>query len=352
MRRSAAISIFAKVAAILVAIVAGALFVRPAGAAMCNIPTLWSACDGRPTAAPFTEPDRRPNSLTKGITYGWIEDYAYFYDRPGPGARHVRTATTGFFYGPVEEEHVDENGNTWYYVWDNWLPARYYHIVEASDFAGVEVNVQPRRPFGWILRASEPRATPAGEPAPGARELQRYDFVQVYDSTMGSDGSLWYDVGARGWVRYDTLALLTVRERPGGVGPGEFWVDVDLSQQTIAAYEGDRMVYAALISSGLSEWSTRVGLNQVWERRLSAPMEGGEVGDDYYYVDDVLHTLYFDGEISLHNAYWHDDFGRPKSHGCVNLAPRVAEWIYYWSAEGPNDLWVWSHYSNHTEFTR
>lgn len=284
------------------------------------------------------------------MTYGWIEDYAYFYDRPEPGARHVRTATTGFFYGPAEETRVDGNGNTWYYVWDNWLPARYYHIINASTFAGVEVNVQPRRPFGWVLRPVQPSVSPAGE-EDSLPALRRYDFVQAYDSALGDDGSLWYDVGRGRWVRYDVLALTTVRQRPDGVGPDEYWVDVDLHEQTIAAYEGDRMVYAALFSSGLAEWSTRIGLNQVWERRLSAPMQGGEPGADYYYIDAVLHTMYFDGEISLHNAYWHDDFGRAKSHGCVNLAPRVAEWIYYWSEVAPNDLWVWSHYSTHADFT-
>ena len=337
--------------AILVAILAGAVAARPAAAAICRVPESSAVCEGRPLKPAFSEPRPRPNSLTNGVTYGWIDDYAYFYERPEPGARHVRTATTGFFYGPAEHTRVDDNGNTWYYVWDNWLPARHYHIVEASTFAGVEVNRQPERPFGWVLRPFQPRPEPAGAERPGVPELQRYDFVQVFGSAAGADGSLWYHIGPKGWVRYDYLALTTVRERPSAVGADEFWVDVDLSEQTIATYEGDRLVYAALISSGLPQWATRTGLNQVWERRISAPMRGGEVGTDYYYLADVLHTLYFDGEISLHNAYWHDDFGRPKSHGCVNLAPRVAEWIYYWSEGAPNDLWVWSHYGNHAEFT-
>jgi lipoprotein-anchoring transpeptidase ErfK/SrfK len=81
-------------------------------------------------------------------------------------------------------------------------------------------------------------------------------------------------------------------------------------------------------------------------------MEGGTPGDDYYYIEDVTHTMYFDGEMSLHAAYWHDDFGRPKSHGCVNLAPRAAEWLFFWSEDAPNDLWVWSHYSTHADFNQ
>jgi hypothetical protein len=171
----------------------------------------------------------------------------------------------------------------------------------------------------------------------------------MFDWKRGEDGNTWYDVGPGQWVRYDTVALTVPRERPGDVGPDDYWVDVDLTQQIFAAYEGDRLVYAGLVSSGLSRWRTRIGLNQVWERRLRTPMEGGTHGDDYYYIEAVPHNLFFDGEIALHGAFWHDDFGRPKSHGCVNMAPYTAEWVFNWSKNAPNDLWVWVHYANHEE---
>ncbi|MFW6183867.1 MAG: L,D-transpeptidase [Chloroflexota bacterium] len=297
----------------------------------------------------FTVPEPREDSILEGVTYGWIEDYARFYDAPG-GDRKWQPET-GFFYGPVEDSAVVE-GDTWYKVWGDWLPERYYHIVETSTFAGVEVNAPPERPFGWILRPVTPRAEPAGEVV--ADELQRYDFVQIYDSARDGGGALWYDVGGPDdpgqWVRYDMMALIQQRTPPDEVGAEEYWVDVDLQQQIFAAYEGDRMVYAGLISSGLPRWATRTGLNQVWRRDLTTPMEGGERGDDYYYIEAVPHTLYFDGEIALHGAFWHDDFGRMKSHGCVNMAPRVAEWVYYWSEDAPNDLWVWVHHSTWGEF--
>lgn len=322
---------------------------RPATAALCRPISRHSIVCPREQAV-FTPLQPRGDSILTGVTYGWIEDYAYFYDGPSVDAEHVRTAMTGFFYGPAVETATDEEGKTWYKVWDNWLPARYYHIVEASQFTGVEVKRQPQRPFGWVLRPFQPRTTAAADIDPTTPELQRYDFVEIYDSTIASDGALWYEVGDRGWVRHDYLALTTLRERPEAVRADEYWVDVDLSEQVLTAYLGDRLVFATLFSSGLSQWATRVGLNQVWERRLSAPMEGGTPGDDYYYIDGVTHTMYFDGEMSLHAAYWHDDFGRPKSHGCVNLPPRAAEWLFFWSEAAPNDLWVWSHYSTHADF--
>src|SRR5690606_7502333 len=146
------------------------------------------------------------------------------------------------------------------------------------------------------------------------------------------------------------LALIRVRKAPEEVAEGEWWIDIDLQQQIFATYEGDRMVFAGLISSGLSRWPARVVVSQVWRSDLTTPMEGGVKGDDYYYIDAVPHTLFYDGEIALHGAYWHDDFGRPKSHGCVNMAPRVAEWGYFWAEGAPNDLWVWAHHTVWGEF--
>ncbi len=315
-------------------------FTRPAPAAS-------SATAAKPVEA-FTVPQPPADSFLNGAVYGWVEDYAYFFDKPGPGAKPVRTARTGFFYGPAVETVTDANGKGWHKVWGDWLPEEYYHQVEASQFMGVEVNRRPERPFGWVLRPTVPRDGPAGEPLPGV-ELARYDFVEMYEWQRGDDNNTWLDVGPGQWLRYDAVALIIPRPRPGDVGPDDFWMDVDLKQQTFSAYEGDDLVYAGLISSGLSRWPTRVGLNPVWERRELTPMEGGVEGDDYYYIDDVPHNLFYDGEIALHGAFWHDDFGRPKSHGCVNMAPYTAEWVYNWSEDAPGPLWVWTHYSNYEE---
>lgn len=305
----------------------------------------------KPVAPPetFTIPEIPEDTFLHDATYGWVEDYAYFFDKPGPGATPTRTARSGFFYGPAWETVTDENGKIWHNVWGDWLPDQYYHQVELSQFKGVEVNRQPERPFGWVLRPTVPRDGPAGEPLAAAAELPRYHFVEMVDWKRGDDNNTWIDVGPGQWLRYDTVALIIPRPRPGDVGPEDFWIDVDLKQQTFSTYEGDRLVYAGLISSGLSRWPTRVGLNPVWERRELTPMEGGVEGDDYYFIDHVPYNLFYDGEIALHGAFWHDDFGRPKSHGCVNMAPYTAEWVYKWSENAPGQVWVWTHYSNYEE---
>jgi hypothetical protein len=173
--------------------------------------------------------------------------------------------------------------------------------------------------------------------------VRRYEFVEIFDVAEGEDGTVWFDIGEDRWVKEIALALVDVSPRPEDVGRAEFWVEVDLYEQIFAAYEGDRMVYAGLTSTGLPRFETNEGLFNVYARNLEWDMWGGEVGDDYYYLQDVPYTMFFDDEIALHGAYWHDGFGAVRSHGCVNMTPRDAEWIWYWSQKGPNDLWVWVH---------
>ena len=77
-------------------------------------------------------------------------------------------------------------------------------------------------------------------------------------------------------------------------------------------------------------------------------MSGAEGLVDYYFIEDNNHIMYFDPdmEIALHGAFWHDRFGYKHSHGCVNMVPTDAEWVYNWSAQAENDLWVWVHTSD------
>lgn len=112
-------------------------------------------------------------------------------------------------------------------------------------------------------------------------------------------------------------------------GSGEHWIDVDLSQQRVYAYEGDNIVNSFLVSTGTWQTPTVTGKYKIWVKLRSAPMSGPG-----YYLPDVPYVMYFYGSYGLHGTYWHNNFGTPMSHGCVNLSIPDAQWLYNFSSVG------------------
>ena len=116
---------------------------------------------------------------------------------------------------------------------------------------------------------------------------------------------------------------------------GERWIDVNLSTQTITAYEGTTPVYTSLVSTGLPRTPTVVGSYRVYVKYVATDMTGGSYAvGDYYYLPDVPYTMYFFRGYGIHGTYWHNNFGQPMSHGCVNLPTPVAEWFFNWASVG------------------
>ncbi|MBM4437273.1 MAG: L,D-transpeptidase [Actinobacteria bacterium] len=120
-------------------------------------------------------------------------------------------------------------------------------------------------------------------------------------------------------------------------GPMEFrWAEVDLTKQVTTFYVGEQVVYKAMISSGRHPYYTPVGEWKIWKQTASELMIGGEPGtDDYYRLDHVYYAQYFTQlYAAFHYAYWHDDFGKPTSHGCVNMRLDDSRWAWYFLGIG------------------
>jgi lipoprotein-anchoring transpeptidase ErfK/SrfK len=107
------------------------------------------------------------------------------------------------------------------------------------------------------------------------------------------------------------------------------WIEVKLSSQRLIAWEGDRPVYAVIISTGKAATPTPRGVFEVQTRHRTARMQG-----DDYDIGDVPYTMYYSGSYAIHGAYWHNRFGTPVSHGCVNVAVNHARWLYNWASVG------------------
>jgi lipoprotein-anchoring transpeptidase ErfK/SrfK len=114
-----------------------------------------------------------------------------------------------------------------------------------------------------------------------------------------------------------------------GVGGGAKWIDVNLSRQMLYAYEGNTIVASFLVSTGVWQFPTVTGQFHIYIKLVSTTMSG-----DGYYLPNVPYTMYFYKGYGIHGTYWHNNFGHPMSHGCVNMYTPDAEWMFYWAPMG------------------
>lgn len=144
----------------------------------------------------------------------------------------------------------------------------------------------------------------------------------------------------RGPLPRSAVRIVTQHSAPPSIPVGAKWVLVDLSQQTLTAYEGDSAVYATLISSGTNhdKSETNAGLFRVEHKLAYSDMHGEP--DDPYVVDRVPDALYYHKNEALHGTYWHDRFGSPASHGCINLLLADAQWLFDWSPPTLPGNWI------------
>ena len=112
----------------------------------------------------------------------------------------------------------------------------------------------------------------------------------------------------------------------------ERWLEIDLSEQKLRAHNGNNIDYEFLISSG--KWApTPTGEFRIWIKLKYTKMEGGKKENNtYYYLPNVPYTQYFYRGYGVHGAYWHNNFGHPMSHGCINMAISDAEKLFYWTS--------------------
>jgi lipoprotein-anchoring transpeptidase ErfK/SrfK len=116
---------------------------------------------------------------------------------------------------------------------------------------------------------------------------------------------------------------------PPGVERGERWIDIDLSNQRIYAYQGKNLLNSFIVSTGTWQHPTVTGQYRIYVKYLYADMAGPG-----YYLPNVPYVMYFYKGYGIHGTYWHNNFGTPMSHGCVNLRTDDAGWVYNWSSIG------------------
>lgn len=119
---------------------------------------------------------------------------------------------------------------------------------------------------------------------------------------------------------------------PEAIPSQEKWIEIDLTNQALYAREGDKLIYAFKISSGTPWTPTITGEFHIWAKLLSQRMSGGSHADGTFYdLPNVPFVQYFHEGYGIHGAYWHTDFGKPRSHGCINLSIDNAQKLFAWT---------------------
>ncbi len=131
------------------------------------------------------------------------------------------------------------------------------------------------------------------------------------------------------WVRVQVGPSETHTSLPAAVEEGERWIDIDLSEQRLYAYEGRKLVNTFIVSTGTWQYPTVTGQYRIYVKYRYTDMAGPG-----YYLPNVPYTMYFYRGYGIHGTYWHNNFGTPMSHGCVNMRTDEAGWIFNWASVG------------------
>ncbi|MEZ4299592.1 MAG: L,D-transpeptidase [Polyangiaceae bacterium] len=255
------------------------------------------------------------------------------------------------------------------------LPLDRTKVAKASKFQGIVVPPPPpegANPTDDKAFAPELAFVPAVVPRSGAAKLKRVGTSYVDDGVApprsgwvltghhnGHTGGL-LETTSGAWIAADALAFQERHsDTQGQAEAGRKWIEVSIKKQLLVAWEGTRPVFATLVSTGrggMSDPTTTTatvrGVFFIRAKHVSGTMDGTQ-GEDSYELHDVPFIQYFHEGYALHGAFWHDEFGKPRSHGCVNLSPPDAAWLFEWTdpfvpaewhgavnAEGGTMVWV------------
>jgi L,D-transpeptidase-like protein len=211
-------------------------------------------------------------------------------------------------------------------------------LVEPSEFHGVELAEGETLPVAFVKDRSVPKYGSDAAGNPLARGSFAYrEGLKILNGKRRTGGLLEMRDGT--FAPDASLRILPARDSYPSFATGDRkWLDISIRQQSLVAYVGKRPVYATLVSTGRAGMgdpettlSTVRGTFMIYQKEVSSTMDGDEDKSDSFNLRDVPFVQYFHKGYALHGTYWHDDFGKVRSHGCVNLAAEDAAWLFEWT---------------------
>ena len=173
--------------------------------------------------------------------------------------------------------------------------------------------------------------------SPVVSELSSSDYVSRVLTSSGkydpsATNAVWFNKGVPVPGPDLGLRLANLKEVVLGQNTDQKWIEINLTTQHLYAHEGDHVAFDFPISSGLPWLPTVTGEFRIWAKVRSQRMTGGSVDNGTFYdLPNVPFVQYFYKGFGLHGAYWHNDFGHPRSHGCVNISIPNSEKLFNWT---------------------
>jgi lipoprotein-anchoring transpeptidase ErfK/SrfK len=220
-------------------------------------------------------------------------------------------------------------GRTFYLdpVYYGWMDGADLQILTPSAFTGIKLRRDVPFRFGWVLAETQ-SVNAAGTPI---QTYTRYQIVHEVPAVLQKPG--YVAVGADEWLPESKVALVNP-QIPADAGANTCrFIYANLAEQTLTVYDKCELVFATLISSGANSWTFEGRFAISYKVEYSSIMPPPESTSEYY-IEGVPYFMTYAWNFGFHGAYWHDNFGTAASHGCINLSPADAKWLYEWARLG------------------
>jgi L,D-transpeptidase catalytic domain len=269
-------------------------------------------------------------------------------DLKGETSLIVQRMVKGFYLGLDKEVHPF-GGTFWRTTRGMFVPKEHVLVHDPKvEFEGVWLDAAGETrhlPLGWITNPHQWKYTFDDSKMHRNEHVDRFTIVQLTGKKQVVDGKSYWETADGWWMRAMDGTVTNPGPPPKNLTPGERWIDVNLGLESLVAFDGDKPVFATIVSTGrhdddpAKDHHTRPGEFRVREKHISATMDNDTATDGPYSIEDVPWIMYFDGSTALHGAFWHSRFGHERSHGCVNMTPHDAHELFGWVGPKLPDGW-------------
>jgi hypothetical protein len=225
------------------------------------------------------------------------------------------------------------------------IPLDRTRFVAESSFTGLRLDDEVSLPVAFVTSRHARRYRVGERGGVTVDEPLAFRQAVALSGEVRQVGQVRYLVAQDGSLLREDQAVRIDRYKRAPAWVNRKWIDVSILRQSLVAYEGTKPVFATLVSTGADgtgdpkkTHSTIQGAFLIHTKHVTVTMGGNEEGDEFE-LRDVPFVQYFTEGYALHAAYWHDDFGRPRSHGCVNLSPKDASWLFQWTDPEVPEAW-------------